>query len=297
MAWTKVIYLEDNHSQNSIGECYHVIRPALLSIFELGEAMQNSQKDSNLELVDHDAFFEQFSHQVDILYNAAGERSQKRMRHMLLSSLSALEDLPSQSLDWPEEVSKFYATRNQEQFLTEEDAIETQSSESESDRSRIPLDSLNFLDEVNDNVVNATFQDVPVIIEFVPKTHKWLEITQREQQQRLSNKVEALRQGSSVPGFAILKCIGYFMATSKPYSDRSCGLIYSLPARQNGKGGRTVPISLATIIRRRSLVSFPLEERFQLAHRLALCVHELHIAGWLHKNITSENIIFFECSL
>jgi hypothetical protein len=34
-------------------------------------------------------------------------------------------------------------------------------------------------------------------------------------------------------------------------------------------------------------------ERFALAQKLALSIHQIHTSGWLHKNIYSTNIAFF----
>jgi serine/threonine protein kinase len=54
------------------------------------------------------------------------------------------------------------------------------------------------------------------------------------------------------------------------------------------------PISLFDILRSRNKVRLPLGERFQLAYKLVSCVRELNIVKWLHKNISSSNIVFFE---
>jgi hypothetical protein len=43
----------------------------------------------------------------------------------------------------------------------------------------------------------------------------------------------------------------------------------------------------------RAFPAVPLERRFELAHKLATAVINLHSIGWLHKNIKSQNVLIF----
>ena len=103
--------------------------------------------------------------------------------------------------------------------------------------------------------------------------------------QRIQALVAMLREPPYPERFRILKCLGSFHNFDK----KSFGIVYGLPTRES------IPIALHRIIeQRRTREEIPsINERLSLAKTLAISVHAFHLAGWLHKNITSRSILFF----
>ena len=85
--------------------------------------------------------------------------------------------------------------------------------------------------------------------------------------------------------FRALHCIGclYDAATL------SCGLVYSLPTRT---GLDDPSISNLRSVLTEQQMPFLLEQKFRLAYILAAAVLKFHQVGWLHKGISSKNVIF-----
>ena len=85
----------------------------------------------------------------------------------------------------------------------------------------------------------------------------------------------------------ILKSRGYYHEPSKHYF----GIVYELPYFAQD----TLPMSLLDIINQTDNRSLQpsLSLKFDLAIKLVDCVLSLHKAGWLHKNISSINIMCF----
>ena len=85
----------------------------------------------------------------------------------------------------------------------------------------------------------------------------------------------------------ILKSRGYYHAPSNHYF----GIVYELPSFAED----TLPMSLRDIIHQTDNRSLQpsLSLKFDLAIKLVECVLSLHKAGWLHKNISSFNIMCF----
>lgn len=92
-------------------------------------------------------------------------------------------------------------------------------------------------------------------------------------------------------GFRILDCVGWFLDGSHS----RCGIMFSIPRHVEMKardaGGRIRCLSLSDLIAQRTKPT--LRERFRLAYFLTMSLVELHLAKWLHKNFSSDNIIFF----
>lgn len=87
--------------------------------------------------------------------------------------------------------------------------------------------------------------------------------------------------------FPVLQCIGYY----NDNSNRSFGVVYSLPDLAKGKD----PVSLTKIFEKtKSRIMQPsLTQKFQLASSLVSHVLNFHRGDWLHKNVSSFNIICF----
>ncbi|RYP67872.1 hypothetical protein DL769_005661 [Monosporascus sp. CRB-8-3] len=101
-----------------------------------------------------------------------------------------------------------------------------------------------------------------------------------------------LCQLSTVGEVCILPSLGYV------HDERNSryGHLFAYP---RGYDGLTRPISLQERLRRdhEKHLRCELKERFELARSLALAVYRLLSVNWLHKNLTSENVLLFnKCS-
>ena len=115
------------------------------------------------------------------------------------------------------------------------------------------------------------------------------EQSQAELVNRLSKVAKLLKEAG--PQFRILPCSGFF---HNPGRD-SCGVVYEYPRS-------AVPLSdlrFTTLkagldqFYRKPIPYLALEDRFRLAHDLAVSLLSFHEVGWLQKNISSFNIGFF----
>jgi serine/threonine protein kinase len=123
-------------------------------------------------------------------------------------------------------------------------------------------------------------------------------------------------QNHPAANFRTLQCRGFYHEGSH----RCFGLVYDFPSRsqsqnkiekgkgrgkQKGKGEekgeeKVEVVQLLEMIKKHpKIISSPtnllitLDERYYLAYNLAAAVYAFHQVGWLHKNISSYNIIFF----
>ena len=113
------------------------------------------------------------------------------------------------------------------------------------------------------------------------------------------------KQNSVAADFRALKCRGFYHVEGHHYF----GLVYEYPevaaaAATTATMGPSSPparvVQLAELIhdldvtdyKRSILVS--LDDRFRLAYDLAAAVYAFHQVGWLHKNISSYNVLFFQ---
>ncbi|KAF8424186.1 kinase-like domain-containing protein [Tirmania nivea] len=89
--------------------------------------------------------------------------------------------------------------------------------------------------------------------------------------------------------FRVLKCAGFFEAEDR----KAFGMVYEFPGQSDTAA---TPITLHSHISSTGERRLPLEHLFQLAQGLVSCVLDFHSVGWLHKSLTSENIVFFPVS-
>lgn len=94
------------------------------------------------------------------------------------------------------------------------------------------------------------------------------------------------------PEFRALECVGLF----KDHANTRYGLVYELPEYLRGlrtENRSDFNPSTLTKLMRDVHGSIDLGIRFDLAKKLIYSVVVLHTCGWLHKNLCSDNIIFF----
>lgn len=102
---------------------------------------------------------------------------------------------------------------------------------------------------------------------------------------RVQELVTVLKYNAKPIGFRTLDCLGAFHDPRQ----RSFEVVYAFPSED------TSPVRLNKLLRHgKKYEVYPdLNEKLSLARILVDCVQSLHTSGWVHKNISSLNIIFF----
>lgn len=111
----------------------------------------------------------------------------------------------------------------------------------------------------------------------------------RELLTRVEAIAELLNYSNKLSEFRVLNCYGYFHDPS----ETRLGLVFDFPSTTASIRGEATSLKqILDGVKRREQLPL-LGDRFKLAYTLALSIAEFHKAGWLHKNITPFNIIFF----
>lgn len=90
--------------------------------------------------------------------------------------------------------------------------------------------------------------------------------------------------------FRVLDCLGCY----HDVQDHLFGIVYKFPSNESH------PVRLHYLLRRnnsRTKIFAHAGQRISLAKALVKSIHILHIAGWVHKDINSRNVLFFRPSL
>lgn len=87
-------------------------------------------------------------------------------------------------------------------------------------------------------------------------------------------------------GFHVLNCIGFLPPQETAH--QGFGFVYGFPETTE----EMEPKTLRQLLEQRSR-PVRLGDKFKLAKNLSRCLFEFHGHGWLHKNIRSDNVLFF----
>lgn len=95
------------------------------------------------------------------------------------------------------------------------------------------------------------------------------------------------------PKIYALECLGFI---DQPIEERSA-FLYKLPASESEDGASLTTlhafINAVDSANKRPLMRPSLNDRFSMAHSLALTVSNVHASAWVHKNIWSRGILLF----
>lgn len=131
-----------------------------------------------------------------------------------------------------------------------------------------------------------------VIVETMPYWQKQQDPNSEEFQRaieamfsRVQDLVEILQVRPMPLELRILDCLGTFHDPQKA----GFRLVYGFPSED------TVPIRLNKLLRHRKIYEiYPdLSQKLVLAKALIACIQSLHTFGWIHKTISSLNVLFF----
>lgn len=117
------------------------------------------------------------------------------------------------------------------------------------------------------------------------------ELKGRERLVRVEAVAELLSSADKPEDFRVLHCAGYFHEAN----DYRYGLVFNFPASSTFSQDELEAITLWKIIDSdtRNQHMPVLEDRFMLAHALAVSIAEFHKVKWLHKAISSSHVVFF----
>ncbi|KAE8408839.1 hypothetical protein BDV37DRAFT_237447 [Aspergillus pseudonomiae] len=101
-----------------------------------------------------------------------------------------------------------------------------------------------------------------------------------------------LKQSSALEGVNVLPCRGHFLDKA----NHRYGLVFQFPEGTHTSAPITLQARLVDDLQAKPRVYRDYEDRLRAAHTLIITMYQLLCANWLHKNLTSENILIFEDS-
>jgi len=136
--------------------------------------------------------------------------------------------------------------------------------------------------------------DTPVLVEWIYPAENVALHSERKGKRHLDLLAKVLHLRSKATGLCVLDCLGFILSNDV---QTAYGFIYAFPhSIQPIDRRRLKPISLSNILGSHDKKKPVLGEKFQLAYKLVSCLRQLHRIGWLHKNICSNNILFFKAA-
>ncbi|GAB1203743.1 hypothetical protein APSETT445_002382 [Aspergillus pseudonomiae] len=101
-----------------------------------------------------------------------------------------------------------------------------------------------------------------------------------------------LKQSSALEGVNVLPCRGHFLDKA----NHRYGLVFQFPEGTHTSAPIALQVRLVEDLQAKPRVYRDYEDRLRAAHTLIITMYQLLCANWLHKNLTSENILIFEDS-
>ncbi|KAF8535280.1 kinase-like domain-containing protein [Trichophaea hybrida] len=311
VAWGKVLQLtgDDKPSTNitaAVCDKGNIFRYTLTSLFEKldPDVRQHDQMKPPSAMAfpirkPHEELVQEF---ITNLRDALPISQQEKMRQLWLEAALAANSSVQEALDGPSsqlghysELGDLVSTKAENLRLKGNKLLPVPEFNVSGDKSLLlASDALHIGKsfESDQGLTIARYRDQQVLVEWVSRTEKWIAMSEPQKLQRIQVMAEVFHRGSNSGGFRTLNCIGFVWLGSS--EEKEFGFVYAFPMSTNPEcKTTTMPISLSQILKSRSKSDLPLEERFKLAHKLVSSVRELHLVGWLHKNINSRNIIFF----
>ncbi|KAH8587930.1 kinase-like domain-containing protein [Bisporella sp. PMI_857] len=137
---------------------------------------------------------------------------------------------------------------------------------------------------------DAAHGPVYTLTEFLEYRDDWADNSEKLLE-RINGIVSVLNNPDMAETFPLLRCKNFYHIPPR----NAFGLVYQIPTDMVSENNIVQPITLAELFDRTKerLKRPPLGEIFWLAHTLAISVLSFHKAQWLHKGISSYNLIFF----
>ncbi|KAJ3769038.1 hypothetical protein FB446DRAFT_774593 [Lentinula raphanica] len=147
----------------------------------------------------------------------------------------------------------------------------------------IPLSTIKFYRGYNDRYLAKLSSEELVYMEELPD-RPYANNDEEKQTIERQKRIAEVFHSSDLPSMHLLSCLGLSEYT----------LVYEIPRAEVEIGDHDwdswVP-TLASALE--GGVRMSLEDRFRIATEITMAVMEIHAAGWVHKNIRSDNILLF----
>ncbi|KAF8537971.1 kinase-like domain-containing protein [Trichophaea hybrida] len=244
-------------------------------------------------------FHEELQELIDQLLNSLPNGDKKKLEDSLVTDSCEYEALYDITLSGNSELGSLASTKLEILRLREDKDRDSNLLMSKGESLPLESDKLRIEEQnFSDGLSIGRYYDKQVFVERVSCTAKWNKMSDPQKKQRMLFKTKIFRLPKKPSGFRVLDCLGFVIPTSvTSHQQHDYAFVWAFPTSTPGPAIQQKvisPISLFSILKLRNKVDLPLGERFQLAYKLVSCVRDLNIVGWLHKNISSRNIVFFE---
>ncbi|KAF8245664.1 kinase-like protein [Wilcoxina mikolae CBS 423.85] len=245
-------------------------------------------------------FHEELQELIEQLLNALPNGDKKKLEGSLVTDSCEYEALHNIMQSGNSALGALASTKLEILRLREDRNQDSESLASKGEESlRLDSDKLRIEEQdFSDGLSIGRYYDKQVLVERVSCTAKWNKMSEPQKEQHMRFKAKIFRLPKKPSGFRVLDCLGFVIPTSATSNQQHhYAFVWVFPTSTPGQTIQRksiAPISLFSILNKlRNKVDLPLGERFQLAYKLVSCVMDLNIVGWLHKNISSRNIVFF----
>lgn len=131
----------------------------------------------------------------------------------------------------------------------------------------------------------ATYNGHPVMVEWRYYSRQLSPAELDLLHHRIHLLILQLRQSSSIEGFRVPPCIGFFHSTTTA----RYGIVFKAPQKHPVRN-----LWECIVIDAKSRLNRTLDTRIRLAHQLVVSVFRFFSVGWLHKNIRSRSVVFLD---
>ena len=243
-------------------------------------------------------FHEELQELIEQLLNSLPSEDKKKLEDSLVSDSCEYEALHDITQSDNSELGALASTKLEILRLREDKNEDSESAMSEGESLRLDSDQLHIENQdFSDGLSIGRYYDKQVFVERVSCTTKWNKMSEPKKEQSMRFKTKIFRLPKKPSGFRVLDCLGFVIPTSATSNQQhDYAFVWAFPTSTPEPAIQQkiiAPISLFSILKLRNKVDLPLGERFQLAYKLVSCVRDLNIVGWLHKNISSRNLVFF----
>ncbi|KAF8534362.1 hypothetical protein BDD12DRAFT_896100 [Trichophaea hybrida] len=311
IAWGRVLHLTgDDASDETIaavsknGEVFRSVLSSLMEQLDTHTKADEAKSSSPIVFPIRKPFYEELQKLIDDLCNPLSNRYQQKLRQVwledvLITPSQALEALsgigPSSQTDRYSELSALTSSKLENLRLKRVDEQVSESHQSTCGSICLALNELHVEKQLAEGLQIARYHEEQVIVEWASDTAQWKDLSRSEKRQRMQLTADFFHRCSKSSGIRVLDCIGFLEPISATSDDY--GMVYAFPtnAPESSTQRKAItPINLSHILKTRDKVDLSLGVKFQLAYKLVSCVQELHMIGWLHKNINSRNVLFFQ---
>jgi len=217
------------------------------------------------------------------------ERVYQRVEIRLLSTSQSKRTIPSWE-EWPAYLQIGYREVTEQMRLFSMESLGGPSKDM-----KLSRDALRDWEPFQACIKAKFFQgqglpDISVLIEWIVYDVHWTGEVGKDLFRRIGALAEMLNEVSTSGLFRTLSCRGYFHAPDR----RAFGLVYEIPVQSDADVSDTPNlISLHQLIKTIKDVRQrpPLEDIFAFTQGLAKALLEFHKVGWLHKSLTSYNVV------